>query len=33
MAALTVASIPVIVVYFIFRERIVQGFIAGAMKG
>jgi len=33
MAALTVASIPVIVIYFIFREKIIQGFIAGALKG
>lgn len=33
MAALTVASIPVIAVYMIFREKIMQGFIAGALKG
>jgi ABC-type glycerol-3-phosphate transport system permease component len=33
MAALTVASVPVITVYLLFRERIIQGFIAGAVKG
>ncbi len=32
MAALIVASTPVIGVYLVFRERIVQGFIAGALK-
>ena len=33
MAALMVASIPIIVVYLAFREKIIQGFIAGAVKG
>ena len=33
MAALTIASLPVIVVYLIFREKIIQGFIAGAVRG
>ncbi len=33
MAALTVASIPVIVIYLFFREKIIQGFVAGALKG
>ena len=33
MAALTVASLPVIVVYMAFREKIIQGFVAGALKG
>lgn len=33
MGALTVASIPVIAVYFIFREKIINGLVAGAVKG
>lgn len=33
IAALTIASLPVIVVYLIFREKIIQGFIAGAVRG
>jgi raffinose/stachyose/melibiose transport system permease protein len=33
MAALTVASVPVIVIYLVFREKIMQGFISGALKG
>ena len=33
MAALTVASIPVILVYLFFREKIIQGFVAGSLKG
>ncbi len=33
MAALTVASLPVITVYLAFRERIIEGFIAGAVRG
>lgn len=33
MAALTVASLPVIVTYLLFREKVMQGFIAGALKG
>ena len=33
MAALTIASLPVIVVYLVFREKIIQGFIAGAVRG
>ncbi len=33
MAALMIASVPVIAVYLIFRERIIQGFVAGAVRG
>ena len=33
MAALTIASLPVTVIYLLFRERIMQGFVAGALKG
>jgi raffinose/stachyose/melibiose transport system permease protein len=33
MAALTVASLPVMIVYLIFREKIIQGFVAGAVRG
>jgi len=33
MAALTIASIPVILIYLVFREKIMQGFIAGSVKG
>jgi raffinose/stachyose/melibiose transport system permease protein len=33
MAALTIASLPVIAVYLIFREKIIQGFVAGAVRG
>ncbi len=33
MAALTIASIPVVSVYLLFREKIIQGFIDGALKG
>jgi ABC-type glycerol-3-phosphate transport system permease component len=33
MAALTIASLPVIIVYMIFREKIIQGFVAGAVRG
>jgi raffinose/stachyose/melibiose transport system permease protein len=33
MAALTVASVPVIAVYLIFREKVIQGFVAGAVRG
>jgi raffinose/stachyose/melibiose transport system permease protein len=33
MAALMIASVPVIAVYLIFREKIIQGFVAGAVRG
>jgi raffinose/stachyose/melibiose transport system permease protein len=33
MGALVLASIPVILVYLIFREKIMQGMVAGATKG
>ena len=33
MAALVMASIPVIIVYLIFSKRVVQGMTAGAVKG
>jgi raffinose/stachyose/melibiose transport system permease protein len=33
MAALTIASIPVVSVYLLFRDKIIQGFIDGALKG
>lgn len=33
MAALTIASIPVVSIYFLFREKIIQGFVDGALKG
>jgi len=33
MAGLTVAVIPVIILYIIFQERIVTGMIAGSLKG
>ncbi len=33
MAALTIASIPVVLIYLLFREKIIQGFIDGALKG
>lgn len=33
MAALVVASLPVILIYFIFSKRVVQGMTAGAVKG
>jgi raffinose/stachyose/melibiose transport system permease protein len=33
MAALTLSSVPVIAVYLIFREKIIQGFVAGAVRG
>lgn len=33
MAALTIASIPVVSIYLFFREKIIQGFIDGALKG
>jgi raffinose/stachyose/melibiose transport system permease protein len=33
MAGLTVAVIPVIIIYIIFQERIVKGMIAGSLKG
>ncbi|MTI59114.1 MAG: ABC transporter permease subunit [Firmicutes bacterium] len=33
MAALVVASIPVIIVYLIFSKQVVQGMTAGAVKG
>lgn len=33
MAALTIAILPVIIVYLIFNKRIMEGLIAGAVKG
>lgn len=33
MAALVVSILPVIIVYFIFRNKIIQGMTAGAVKG
>lgn len=33
MAAMLIASVPVIVVYFIFREKVVEGFVGSAIKG
>jgi len=32
MAAMIIVSLPVIIVYLIFRDRIIEGFIAGAIK-
>lgn len=33
LAALLIAALPVIVVYFIFNKRLTQGVVAGAVKG
>jgi ABC-type glycerol-3-phosphate transport system permease component len=33
MAALTLASLPAIVVYLLAQERVVAGLVAGALKG
>jgi len=33
LAGLVIATLPVIIVYFIFRKRIIQGMTAGAVKG
>lgn len=33
MAALTLASLPLLIVYFIAQEKVVKGLSAGAIKG
>jgi raffinose/stachyose/melibiose transport system permease protein len=33
MAALTLASVPVVVVYLFAQERVIAGLVAGAVKG
>lgn len=32
MAGMVIASIPVVIVYLIFREKVVEGFVGGAVK-
>ena len=32
LAALTIATVPVMVVYFIFNRRLTQGVVAGAIR-
>ncbi|MCL2034765.1 MAG: carbohydrate ABC transporter permease [Oscillospiraceae bacterium] len=33
MAGLSIATLPVVIVYFIFHKRIMQGMVAGSVKG
>lgn len=33
MAGLTIATLPIVIVYFIFHKKIMEGMVAGAVKG